>query len=115
MSLPFLYSGGSTTGLSATGARWPLPVILTTYAKVGAIASRAMAVAPRRPEITYSILAALPLHRDARGIANLDPDRARPRAIRAVDLLRDDASAPRRHACSNTIGPSSARGTEPAC
>jgi hypothetical protein len=26
-SLPFLYSGGSATGLSATDARWLLPVI----------------------------------------------------------------------------------------
>jgi hypothetical protein len=45
VSLPFLCSGGSATGLSATGARWPLPVIFATYAKVGAIASRAMALA----------------------------------------------------------------------
>ena len=37
------------------------------------------------------ILAALPLYCDARGIANLDPDRARTGPIDAIHPLRDDA------------------------
>jgi hypothetical protein len=37
------------------------------------------------------LLAPLPLDGQARRIANLDPDRARPRSIGAVDLLGDDA------------------------
>jgi hypothetical protein len=40
MSLPFLYPGGSASGLSATGAQWPLPMMSTIYAEPGAIASR---------------------------------------------------------------------------
>jgi hypothetical protein len=36
-------------------------------------------------------LAALPLHGDARGIADLDPDAARTGQVGAIDLLRNDA------------------------
>src|SRR5215813_10187453 len=36
-------------------------------------------------------LAPLPLHRDAGGIADLDPDAARAGSIRAIELLRHDA------------------------
>ncbi len=39
-------------------------------------------------------LAPLPLHGDAGRIADLDPDTARARPIGAIDLLRNDASAP---------------------
>jgi len=37
------------------------------------------------------VLATLPLHRNAGGIPDLDPDRARTRPIGAVDPLGDDA------------------------
>jgi hypothetical protein len=40
--------------------------------------------------LSVPILSAFPLHRDAGGIADLDPDRARTGSISAVDLLRDD-------------------------
>src|SRR5215475_9154075 len=40
MSLPFLYPGGSASGLSATGAQWPLPMMSTIYTEPRAIASR---------------------------------------------------------------------------
>src|SRR5215470_18966450 len=47
---------------------------------------------PRRVQgITIPILAPLPLHRDARRIADLHPDPAPPRSIGAVDLLGRDA------------------------
>src|SRR5258708_9343787 len=42
------------------------------------------------------ILSALPLHRDAGRIADLDPDLARPRSIGAVDLLGYDALGAKR-------------------
>jgi hypothetical protein len=40
--------------------------------------------------ITYSTLAPLPLHGDAGGIADFDPDAARAGSIRAIDPLRND-------------------------
>jgi hypothetical protein len=43
------------------------------------------------PGLSVPNLGALPLHGDARGIADLDPDAARARQVGAVDLLRHDA------------------------
>jgi hypothetical protein len=41
------------------------------------------------------ILAPLPPHGDAGGIADLDPDAARTGSIGAIDLLRHDALGPK--------------------
>src|SRR5215467_7656285 len=41
--------GGSATGLSATDARWPVPVMNATYVEAGAIASRASAAQLQPP------------------------------------------------------------------
>jgi hypothetical protein len=37
---PVLVFRGSTTGLSVTDARWPLPMMNTTYAEAGETASQ---------------------------------------------------------------------------
>src|SRR5206468_8931692 len=49
-------------------------------------------------------LAALPLHGDARGIADFDPDRARTGSIGPSTRLETMPSAPSRRVCANTTG-----------
>jgi hypothetical protein len=41
MCRPFLWSGGSATGLSATDAHWCLPVVVKAYAEAGGRNARA--------------------------------------------------------------------------
>jgi hypothetical protein len=62
------------------------------------------------PSASSSIpnLAALPLHSDAGGSADLDPDQTRTGSIGASTFFDTMPSAPSRQACAKTIGPSSA-------
>jgi hypothetical protein len=60
-----------------------------------------------RPESPMPNLAPLPLHRDAGGIADLDPDAAGAGSIRPRRSPSKMPSAPSRQACANTVGPSS--------
>jgi hypothetical protein len=53
------------------------------------------------PGVVYSNSRSAPLHGDARGHADLDPDTAWAGLIRAIDFLREEALGASRHARAN--------------
>jgi hypothetical protein len=88
--------------------------VLANWAAVASfLAEQASAVRPAgraQPRgSSISNLASLPLHGEAGGMADLDPDAARSGPVGAVHLLGNDALSASWHARANTVGPSQRR------
>jgi hypothetical protein len=88
------------------------PVIVAYLTQANDIHRISGALAPTRGS-SIPILAALALHRGAGGIADLDPDRASPGLIGAVDLLGDDALGAKPASVRKYAGPHSATWSDP--